>query len=48
MKASDLRFFPIKDAILAGVKKASDYYNRTDLSLAYITSQCTSMLPPTV
>jgi hypothetical protein len=40
-KASDPRFSKIKDAILAGVKKASDYYNRTDLSPAYITSQCT-------
>lgn len=39
-KASDPRFSQIGDAILAGVKKASDYYNRTDLSPAYITSQC--------
>jgi len=41
-KALDPRFSPIKDAILASVKKASDYYNRTDLSPTYITSQCTS------
>lgn len=39
-KAADPRFLKIKNSILAGAKKASDYYNRTDLSPAYITSQC--------
>ena len=40
MKVLDPWFSQIKDAILAGVKKASDYYNRMDLSPTYIMSQC--------
>lgn len=47
-KAMDPRFFKIKDAILAGIKKASNYYNRTDFSPAYITSQCKSTSPSNI